>query len=594
MLQIYANDRQLDTAGVKFNITLKNPMFITGDLEGSYIYNFKLPLTTLNRSVLEFPDRIEKYPGFSTDMDCRITFDGIPIVDQSTITVKYTGGNFLTANVKCGIGHIFYKLKDKLLSDIDLGGVRNLCGSPFIPIDYYNETVAGSYPDYDFVLFPVQNTEFYKDTNVDDNWKNNIQIVNYYLNGSFRQGLSSGDPTGGTFTPFPYIVYILNQIFGGYGYASKSNVFLQNGDLRRLVLYNNYADTVTVAVPDPGPPPTVVYSSKANHNINLANQVPQYSVLDFLGDLRVFALAYFVDSHSRSFDIKFLNDIIRSADYIDYTDRTAPLRDIDHEKANGYKFSWEVSSDGWAGKYLHRDLSRFTIKDPVATVLDLPFDEYNEINDVRLVIDQDVYYIFRWDEASSGFTWNYFSYRFNDVESGSDPFWEMKSKISPLMVDKLADQNAQSPTRSWLVPVIEQSGSNKFFLNSEYQLHFNDPGKRFLFYRGMHQDSIGGSYPLGTNDVYNYAGDKIADANLSLKWEGAYGLYLNLWKTYLNWYINVRKLVTFSRIFAAPEIRNLDFSKKHRIDGTDYLIKEIKIPVTEKEILPAKMDCYRV
>jgi hypothetical protein len=45
---------------------------------------------------------------------------------------------------------------------------------------------------------------------------------------------------------------------------------------------------------------------------------------------------------------------------------------------------------------------------------------------------------------------------------------------------------------------------------------------------------------------------------------------------------------------SASEFKNFDYSKKIRVDGIEYLVKEIKLPISENEIGPAVMTCYKV
>ena len=82
-------------------------------------------------------------------------------------------------------------------------------------------------------------------------------------------------------------------------------------------------------------------------------------------------------------------------------------------------------------------------------------------------------------------------------------------------------------------------------------------------------------YPLGTSDVYDAFGTKIPEANLSLKWEGQYGIYERFAKTFVEWKNERAKAVTF---YFQPEAKDLsfDFSKKYRVNGIDYLIDEIR------------------
>jgi hypothetical protein len=114
---------------------------------------------------------------------------------------------------------------------------------------------------------------------------------------------------------------------------------------------------------------------------------------------------------------------------------------------------------------------------------------------------------------------------------------------------------------------------------------FNYPGQTIL-------DTITEKkYPLGTNDVYNAFGDKIPEANLSLKWDGEYGIYEKYAKTYVRWFNEEANPITM--VFQ-PTVEDLfmDFSEKKRINGINYLIDEIRGEIKDDIIMPAEADAW--
>ncbi len=98
-------------------------------------------------------------------------------------------------------------------------------------------------------------------------------------------------------------------------------------------------------------------------------------------------------------------------------------------------------------------------------------------------------------------------------------------------------------------------------------------------------------YPLGTNDVYDGQLAKIPEANLSLKWDGEYGIYERFAKEFIYWFNNIAKRVT---ILIQPTVEDLfmDFSMKKRINGIDYLIDEIRGEITGDKLSVAEVDAW--
>lgn len=590
MLQLFANNIQLDTAGVKFNLTLKNPMFMRDTLEGSYIFNFNLPASDRNRAILDFPDRMEKHDQTWKDYDCRILFNGHTVVDNSTISVKETNENVFVANVKVGTGNFFYQVQDKTLKDIDLGGNRLLGSSFEHPISYFNSIVNGGYPNYDFTLFPVKNPTFYKGTRINDDWETKYYYANYYKEGSFYH--SSADGSGGTYTPFPYVPYLIDRIFNTHGYVSGKNQFLLNADLLNLVIYSNFTNVTTFAYTDPGPPATIIQSPVGSKYVNLRNYVPDLKVLDFIQALKLFGVSLFINDKTREFKFLFLKDVINSTAYKDITSSIIKGNKKEKNDFDGYRLAYDFNNDDYADNHVKTSLDDYNVLAPVSTFSNLVITIDTKVNDVRLVEDVDKYYVFNYDETF-GYDWRPLSHRFQDLNDGNENY-KFNSMFSPLLMVSGVDDHEDRPSaRIWEVPVIEQAGTNPYFLDENGFPFKNDAGLKFLFFRGMQKDSANNDYPMGSNDVYDRANNKIANANLSLKWEGQYGLYENCLKDYLDW----RKRTIpaeFKRRMDPVSIFETDFSEKHRIDRVDYIIDEIKIPFTEKEIGDATLKCWKV
>lgn len=98
-------------------------------------------------------------------------------------------------------------------------------------------------------------------------------------------------------------------------------------------------------------------------------------------------------------------------------------------------------------------------------------------------------------------------------------------------------------------------------------------------------------YPLLTNDVYDGQLTKIPEANLSLKWDGQYGIYERFAKEFITWYNTMAKPVT---ILMQPTVEDLfmDFSVKKRINGIDYLLDEIRGEITGDKLSVAEVDAW--
>ncbi len=100
-------------------------------------------------------------------------------------------------------------------------------------------------------------------------------------------------------------------------------------------------------------------------------------------------------------------------------------------------------------------------------------------------------------------------------------------------------------------------------------------------------------YPLGTNDVYDGELTKIPEANLSLKWDGEYGIYNKYAKEFIYWFNNLTKPVTI-RFQPTPADLFIDFSMKIRVNGINYLIDEIRGEIKDNQMSVVEADCYSI
>lgn len=98
-------------------------------------------------------------------------------------------------------------------------------------------------------------------------------------------------------------------------------------------------------------------------------------------------------------------------------------------------------------------------------------------------------------------------------------------------------------------------------------------------------------YPFASYDVYGLEGQKIPEANLSLKWDGEYGIYERFAKEFIYWFNNIAKPVT---ILIQPTVEDLftDFSKKKRINGIDYIFDEIRGEIKGDTMSVAEVDAW--
>lgn len=110
---------------------------------------------------------------------------------------------------------------------------------------------------------------------------------------------------------------------------------------------------------------------------------------------------------------------------------------------------------------------------------------------------------------------------------------------------------------------------------------------RLLFYRGMQPDSNTDDYPMGSYDNLDMNENQIAGRNLSLKWEGEFGIYNQLYKNYITWWLNRRQL---NHLIVDPS--RLNFIDKVTINRIDLILKKRTINFAIDQIVPSECEFY--
>jgi hypothetical protein len=94
---------------------------------------------------------------------------------------------------------------------------------------------------------------------------------------------------------------------------------------------------------------------------------------------------------------------------------------------------------------------------------------------------------------------------------------------------------------------------------------------------------------MGSSDNLDRIGTQLTGKNLCLKWEGEFGLYEQLWKNYLTWWM-ARKQVTWY----IKDPSDLSFTKKYAIQGNHYLLKKRTVNLTQRGVEPGECEFYLV
>ncbi len=326
------------------------------------------------------------------------------------------------------------------------------------------------------------------------------------------------------------------------------------------------------------------------------NHVPEINAGDFIKEVeKLTASCLFVDESSNEYRFLFLKDIIKSADVIDVSEFAGDIKEQIVFKKDGYKLTYEEPTDEIWENNVKQFTDLLNVKDAVASLMVIPLSG-NTNNDVRLVINENMWYRFYEINFLQKSGWEKYSMNILNFKDAGGEF-SIQTKFSPLLslIDTKIIEYGQGfnytiRVYSLLMPTIEKEG--KFMLMNEY----NEDDFRLFFYRGMINNRIENyvfsqlvsfeevPMPLSTHDVYDSSGVKIPTANLSLRWDGTYGLYNQLYKEYIDLMVNQYREETRFVNWPAWMLNSFTWWKKYRINHMNYLVKSIDLDISPRGV----------
>jgi hypothetical protein len=471
-------------------------------------------------------------------------------------------------------GDFYSMIKDKLLSDIDFGGVKYPTGYPD-PIEdlitYMNTKMDTYFPESEFAAFSA-----YMPNADGVNGPVAYSVVNPVVFDA------AGDPTFGGSVPYVnYSVYlfagtVLEYLFQSNGYRVEKNIFRDDTDMQRLVVFNTYN----------------IYDPPQSPNFNIAmvdyqKLLPRITCGSFLKAIRDrFNIGFFINGQQRS--VKIISfDTALSAISNTRIIKHIGKPTIENNRLKGLSFANEAP-DAWASHdYKQADLAGAI---PVLKYRDI-LPDTREDNDLIYVQSEPGYYRIKFTAPST-----YEAIRLCPdllpYSEGTKHSEMSQSSAIPAMYTRTIFQNF---TYLEGEDSIESSTEIDFILprcdlvGNRWGRSFTEFPLMFLFARGIAGCYVlpatgapAFKYPLGTSDVYDATGTKISSANLGLRWDGAYGLIGRFWSNRINWAMNIIKRIKtelYSETIA--DLINMDEVKP--IEKNNYFIESFELEMSVKQ-----------
>lgn len=326
------------------------------------------------------------------------------------------------------------------------------------------------------------------------------------------------------------------------------------------------------------------------------NHLPEISCGEFLKEVEnLLAAVVFIDESSRSARIEFLKDILKSGEAVDISDYAEPVSDQIIDVKDGYKLEYEApASDEYYSQRIVELTDLLTEKQSVATANDLPLVGSSN-NDLRYVTAENSYYRYYLINFLRSQGWEFYSENVLPLQEDGGEY-NIRTKFSPVLSKIVTltfrDSRYSLPsfilTGDYLVLNVEKAG--KFICLAEY----DTDDFRLFFYRGninhtFHVKTMPAltktvSLPVCTHDVYGSDGNKISTANLSLRWDGEYGIYNQLYKEFIDLMVNHYREETRFIDWPLWMLNSFPWWKKVRVNHMNYLVHSINLDISKNSI----------
>lgn len=540
MLSLKVNGEAVDLPD-DFSVTsnLKSPIF---NEIGSYSYPFKFRNTPRNARIIGFLHRQEGIRDPFVSAPSQLLWNG-NLLEETEIKYSQIDSSIIEGTMLQAEGSFFNAIKERMMRAVNTG--EFIFPSEFNAIDYINYCNGRYYPEVNVAFPKIQNLDYFDPVTEDPQQ----QYFNYHK--ADNRIYAFTDLANRTvIVPFVFLRHVLMSVFKDAGYKLTDYMFSKHADYNKLVVYNSL--TCNSLMTD------FTYTLL---DIFTSLHLPNNKVTEFLTGIEThFNCRFFVDNLMKQARCISVDDILKSSDYIEFSDRIEKISlDLTNQKT-GFLFQMELDSDDTVVEELTDLEDRHTdfIRPSVPTLYDLPQFPNAEIGEIRSVEAQgNMYYKLQTNKQ-----WIAIPQIFQDVFSQfffRDFSEKVDSKFSTLA----------NPGNAYEVKCGNKMASWK------------DATPRVFFV--VKDTYYGSNNMIGRNQTSAF----------SLNFNQSNNIFDTHYKTYFNWFIQTRP-VKIVKQMTFEEIRSLDFSRKYRINGMDYLIKTVRVTFTKDRIKPATLELYKV
>ena len=347
--------------------------------------------------------------------------------------------------------------------------------------------------------------------------------------------------------PFLYLKFVLNKLAETFGYRLQDEFFTSSTELSRLVIYHS----VNIS--------EVLFGLQ---QVYYCRFLPKVKVSEFISGLeKWFNCSFHVDTKQRVVRIVSNKEVLLHSEVIEFSKHVLSISQEIPDPISGFRFLLGPDS----GDKVYQDqldqekgITDY-IKGAVQSFSDIPPYPFTLLGDIYYIIDTDswwqlgvVSFLIQWVQLPIGPSLtDKFFYKWGDDKNKYETvFSSLSDKSGIVSCGNLGADNQKVTPR--------------------------------LFWVGMY-GGYGSPYLL-RGLAY--------DTNFSLRYPGSNGLFNLYWKDWVGWMMNDRKSVKIEKQMDFIELKSIDFTKRYRINGINYLISEVAVTLNKSSIKSAQLKCF--
>ncbi|MCX6248351.1 MAG: hypothetical protein NTW10_11515 [Bacteroidetes bacterium] len=540
MLSIVIADQPLDLSDdFSVSLNLKSPIF---NEVGDYSFPFKVPSTSRNRSILGWKNRLASTQNIYEMFEGSIRWNGM-ILYSGQIKVKTASDKTFEGTLYVNKGNFNYEAKGLILNSIDFGMMN--FASDDLAMDYFNWSITRFNPEVDFAMPQISNLDFY------DPQATNPELQSYNLvfpDGKLHKVTSDGQRRT-ILVPFLYLKFVLNKLADHFGYRLQDEFFTSCEELSRLVIYHS----VNIS--------EVLFGLQ---QIYYHRFLPKVKVSEFISGLeKWFNCSFHVDSNQRVIRIVGNKEVLLHSEMIEFSSNVLSISQEIPEQITGFRFLLGPDSGDkvYQGQLDQEKGITDFIKGAVQSFSDIPPYPFTFLGDIYYIVDSNSWWQLGVDPISFIIEWQLlpngpslvdkFFYKWGDDKNKYETiFSSLSDKSGMVSCGNLGADNQKITPRLFWVAM------------------YGGYGIPYIM-RGM---------------AYN--------VNFTLRYPGPNGLFNLYWKDWVNWQMDGRKAVKIEKQMDIIELKSLDFTKRYRINGINYLISEIAVTLNKSSIKSAQLKCF--